>query len=168
MAARSGVVKRPQESVPQTPPMPWAAMAPSGSSTPMRSTKTSVAYIMVPAMKPMTMEAHGATKAHGAVMATRAAMAPLPPIPTSTCRLQVAHAHRSEDPGGRGEVRRKGDVRDVGNGGHRRSRVETPPADPEYEDTEDRKGHVVSRDIHGAAVVVHLSSAAIAPERWTT
>src|SRR5918994_5478542 len=43
--------------------------------------------------------------------------------------VKVAHAHRSEDSGGRGEVRRQGDVGDVGNGGHRRSRVEAPPAD---------------------------------------
>ena len=32
------VVNRPQESVPQTPPIPCAAMAPSGSSTPILST----------------------------------------------------------------------------------------------------------------------------------
>jgi hypothetical protein len=43
--------------------------------------------MMMPATKPITIEAHGATKAQGAVMATRAAMAPLPPIPTSTLRL---------------------------------------------------------------------------------
>jgi hypothetical protein len=57
-----------------------------GSSTPILSTKTSVAYMMTPAIKPITMEAHGATKAQGAVMATSAAMAPLPPMPTSMFR----------------------------------------------------------------------------------
>ena len=40
--------------------------------------------MMTPATKPITREPHGATKAQGAVMPTRAAMAPLPPIPTST------------------------------------------------------------------------------------
>ena len=37
-SASAGVVKRPQESVPQMPPMPCAAIAPIGSSTPSRST----------------------------------------------------------------------------------------------------------------------------------
>src|ERR671913_1369740 len=71
--------------------------------------------------------------------------------------VQVAHAHRAENTGGCGKVRRQGDVGDVGNGGHRRSWVEAPPADPEYEYAEDGERHVVTRDIHGAAVVVVLA-----------
>src|SRR5215208_1633723 len=70
--------------------------------------------------------------------------------------VQVAHAHRAEDSGGGGQVRRQGDVGDVRNGRHRRSWVEAPPADPEYEDTEDGERHVVTRDVYGAAVIVVL------------
>src|ERR687898_1920643 len=73
--------------------------------------------------------------------------------------VQVAHAHRAEDPGGCGKVRRQGDVGDVGNCGHRRSWVEAPPPDPEYEDAQDGERHVVTGDIHGAAVVVVLAEA---------
>src|SRR5918994_424919 len=73
--------------------------------------------------------------------------------------VEVAHAHRAEDTGGRGEVRRQGDVGDVGNGGHRRSRVETPPADPEYENAEYGEWHILAGDKYGAALVVVLSEA---------
>src|ERR687898_1422006 len=73
--------------------------------------------------------------------------------------VEVAHAHRAEDTGGRGEVRRQGDVGDVGNGGHRRSRVETPPADPEYENAEYGEWHIVAGDSYGAALVVVLAEA---------
>ncbi len=40
--------------------------------------------MMMPAMKPMTTAAHGSTKAHGAVIATRPARAPLPICDTSS------------------------------------------------------------------------------------
>jgi hypothetical protein len=42
--------------------------------------------MITPATKPITMEAHGSTKAQAAVMATSAAIAPLPIIPTSRLR----------------------------------------------------------------------------------
>jgi hypothetical protein len=47
----------------------------------------STVYMMTPPIKPMTMAAQGATKAQAAVMATSAAIAPLPIIPTSRWRL---------------------------------------------------------------------------------
>ena len=43
-SASAAVVKRPQESVPQIPPMPWPAMAPIGSSTRIRSMATTVQH----------------------------------------------------------------------------------------------------------------------------
>src|SRR5215210_7777586 len=71
--------------------------------------------------------------------------------------VYVAHPHRAEDTRRRSEVRRKGDVCDVGDGGHGRAGVETPPADPEYEDAKHREGHVVAGDSHWTAVVVVLA-----------
>src|SRR5215210_3098420 len=71
--------------------------------------------------------------------------------------VHVAHPHRAEDACRSGQVRRQGDVGDVGDGCHRRARVEAPPTDPEYEDAQDRERHVVARDGHGTAVVVVLT-----------
>src|SRR3954464_13190635 len=53
-------------------------MAPTGPSTlSLRSMKYTASTTMMPAMMPMTAAAHGSTKAHGAVMATRPASMPL-------------------------------------------------------------------------------------------
>src|SRR5215210_1763644 len=73
--------------------------------------------------------------------------------------VDVAHPHRAEDARCRGQVCRQGDIGDVGDGCHRRARVETPPPDPEYEDAQDRERHVVSRDGYGPAVVIVLAQA---------
>ena len=57
-------------------------MAPTGSSIlSLRSTKKTASMTRTPAMMPMTAAAHGATKAHGAVMATRPASMPLAIMP---------------------------------------------------------------------------------------
>ena len=60
------------------------SIAPTGSSTlSFRSMKNTASMTRTPAMQPMTAAAHGATKAHGAVMATRPASMPLAIMPGS-------------------------------------------------------------------------------------
>ena len=75
-SASSGTARNPSASVPQTPDMPWAAIAPTGSSIPTLSTSSEPTTTMMPETNPIRMAAHGATKAHAAVIATSAAIAP--------------------------------------------------------------------------------------------
>ena len=65
------------------PPTPCTAIAPTGSSMPRRSMNTAASITRIAATKPMTAAAHGATNAHGAVIATRPASMPLTIIPGS-------------------------------------------------------------------------------------
>ena len=74
--ASCGTVKKPSASVPQMPDMPCTATAPTGSSIPIRSTKSTPTTTITPATKPIRIAAHGATNAHAAVIATSAAIAP--------------------------------------------------------------------------------------------
>ena len=75
-SASLGTAKKPSASVPQIPDMPCAAIAPTGSSIPTRSTRSDPSTTMMPETKPITIAAQGATKAHAAVIATSAAIAP--------------------------------------------------------------------------------------------
>ena len=73
----------PTASTPNVPQTPWTAIAPTGSSTPLRSMNVKAKITRIPAMMPITMAAHGCTNAHGAVMATRPASMPFTIIPGS-------------------------------------------------------------------------------------
>src|SRR5438128_1187374 len=74
----------PIESTPQMPLTPWTAKAPTGSSTwSLVSVNVAAKTTSTPAIVPMTAAAHGSTKAHGAVMATRPASMPFTIIPGS-------------------------------------------------------------------------------------
>ena len=77
LLASFGTARKPRDSVPQTPDMPCAAIAPTGSSRPTRSTSSEPTTTMMPETKPITIAAQGATNAHAAVIATSAAIAPL-------------------------------------------------------------------------------------------
>ena len=68
-------------------------MAPTGSSTLMRSKKSTAPTTNTPAMAPITTELPTLTKAHGAVMATRPARAPLMIIVRSGLPI-MSHAAR--------------------------------------------------------------------------
>src|SRR5919109_5233294 len=68
----------PTASTPQAPQTPWTEMAPTGSSIFfLRSQNQTDSTTMTPAIDPMAAAAHGCTKAHGAVIATRPASMPL-------------------------------------------------------------------------------------------
>src|SRR6266545_2815253 len=71
------------DSTPQMPQVPWTEMAPTGSSMPRFSTRPMDTITSTPATIPMTAAAHGSTKAHGAVIATRPASMPLAIMPGS-------------------------------------------------------------------------------------
>src|SRR5205823_8125633 len=76
--------KMPSDSTPHAPHTPWTEMAPQGSSTWATWSKNHTPkQTRKPAMRPMTDAAHGATKAHGAVIATRPANMPLQDIDMS-------------------------------------------------------------------------------------
>src|SRR4051794_23826256 len=62
---------------PHAPLTPWTLMAPTGSSIPIFSKNNTAQMTMTPATPPIRNAAHGATKAHGAVIATRPASMPL-------------------------------------------------------------------------------------------
>src|SRR5207302_5658503 len=67
----------------QIPARPCALSAPTGSSSHLSMASTPYTTI-TPATAPMTIAAHGSTYPDGAVIATSAAMAPLPIMPTSS------------------------------------------------------------------------------------
>ena len=69
--------------VPQAPHTPWTLTAPTGSSILRRSKNWIDATTRPPETRPMTMAEVGATLAHGAVMPTRPASAPLSDMPMS-------------------------------------------------------------------------------------
>src|SRR5581483_1108554 len=73
----------PVASTPKTPHTPCTEMAPQGSSTFMRSQKYTLPTTSAPATVPMIPAAHGATNAHGAVIATSPASMPLQDIEMS-------------------------------------------------------------------------------------
>ncbi len=65
-------------------------MAPTGSSIlNFFSTKKMLSITSTPAMQPITAAAHGDTKAHGAVMATRPASMPLAIMPGSGLPVRI-------------------------------------------------------------------------------
>ena len=65
------------------PQTPWTAIAPTGSSMPLRSRKNTASIARTAAIAPMTAAAHGDTKAQGAVIATRPASMPFTIMPGS-------------------------------------------------------------------------------------
>ena len=73
----------PTLNVPKSPPTPCTEMAPTGSSIPRRSKKYTDSMIKIAATTPITAAAHGETKAHGAVIATRPASMPFTIMPGS-------------------------------------------------------------------------------------
>src|ERR1017187_6544440 len=74
----------PTDTPPSKPQKPWTEMAPQGWSILVtRSLKSTPPQTSRPASKPMTTDAVGPTKAHGAVMATRPASIPLQAMVTS-------------------------------------------------------------------------------------
>ena len=100
-------------------------------------------------MMPMTAAAHGSTKAHGAVMATRPASMPLTIIPGSGLpvagiMIQNIAATAPKAAGDRGVGRHDGEL-DVGRR-QRRGGVEAEPAEQQDERAEHRHRDVVARD----------------------
>src|SRR5919202_3500370 len=81
-SARRGEVKMPHDSVPQMPATPCADSAPTGSSS-LRSIASTQSTTITPATAPMIGAAQYSTYPDGAVMATGAAIAPLPAMPMS-------------------------------------------------------------------------------------
>ncbi len=75
--AKRSSAKRPRAIVPIAPQTPWTEMAPTGSSTRTRSKKRIEPTTSRPAARPIRAADHGATNAHGAVIATRPARTPL-------------------------------------------------------------------------------------------
>src|SRR5258707_15217392 len=70
--------KMPTDSTPHMPHTPCTGSAPHGASTWATWSKNHTpTQTSTPAMTPITHAAHGATNAHGAVMATRPASMPL-------------------------------------------------------------------------------------------
>ena len=98
-------------------------------------------------MAPMTAAAHGATKAHGAVIATRPASMPLtimPGIGLSGLEHHVVHRHRRADGAGDRGVRRDRGELHVGDG-EGRCGVEAEPAEQQDEAAELSHRDVVRR-----------------------
>src|SRR5437773_6586593 len=81
--------------MPHRPLTPWTLMAPTGSSMPRFSQKKTLQMTSTPAMAPIRNAAHGVTKAHGAVMATRPASMPLHIIEGSGLPKTI-HMYRHE------------------------------------------------------------------------
>ena len=73
----------PDASTPKMPHTPCTEIAPTGSSTPVRSKKNTDSTTSTAAIDPITAAAHGCTNAHGAVMATRPASMPFAIMPGS-------------------------------------------------------------------------------------
>ena len=71
-SARLGTVRKPSESVPQTPAMPCAAMRADRVVDPEPLDEQDAETTITPATKPIRIAAHGATNAHAAVIATSA------------------------------------------------------------------------------------------------
>src|SRR5213594_2219205 len=64
--------------MPHRPHVPWTEIAPTGSSTfRLRSTKNTETQTSTPAIPPISTADGAVTNAHGAVIATRPASAPL-------------------------------------------------------------------------------------------
>ena len=105
----------------------------------------------IPATKPITIAAHGATNAHAAVIATSAAIAPFSIIERSGFLITSHEVPTAPSDAGRGgEVRVERDVREEADAAEvdaqRRARVEAEPPEPEDQHAERHERHVVARD----------------------
>ena len=99
-------------------------------------------------MAPMITAAHGATNAHGAVIATRPASMPLHDIEMSGLPyLALVNAHRHHEAGARGEQRVDRDEADAQVGRtQRRAGVEAHPSEHEDQRADHDERDVVTRD----------------------
>ena len=109
----------------------------------------------------MTTAAHGATNAHGAVIATRPASMPLHDIEMSGFPyLALVHAIADHEADARGEQRVDRDEADAQVGrAERRARVEAHPAEHEHQRADHDVAEVVAGDRVRRAVLVELPDA---------
>src|SRR3990172_2081107 len=127
---------RPSIKVPKTPHMRWTEMAPTGSSTLIRSKKRTERTTKTPAPRPMMSESATLTNAHGAVMATRPAREPLR-IMVRSGFLSSSQASYRVDDGGAGEVK------------HPQLRQPSSPPDPVADDRVDDPDHEKREQVEG-------------------
>lgn len=144
---RRSEAKRPTARVPNTPQIACTDTAPTGSSTPTRSKKSTDPTTGRPATELITTAAQFSTNAHPAVIATSPARAPFAVIPTIgflTDEPDEGHGrHRS---GRRREFRRNRNISDRGDRCHGGTRIEAEPPEPQDEDAQQGKRHAVAGD----------------------
>ena len=161
-SASAGTVRKPSESVPQTPAMPCAASAPTGSSIPIRSTRRTPKTTITPATEADHDRGPGGDeRARCGDRDERRDRA----VQHHREVGLLDHEPRGDDcaeHAGRGrEVRVQRDVGEEADAAEvdaeRRARVEAEPAEPEDDHAERRERHVVARDRVRLPVVRELA-----------
>ena len=150
-SACEGRARKPSASVPHTPAMPCAAIAPIGSSIRTRSTRRTPRTTITPATNPITIAAprrdERARRGDRDESGDRAVQHHRE---VGLLDHEPRREHRAEHAGCRGEVRVQRDVGEEADAAEvdaeRRARVEAEPAEPEDDHAERRERHVVPGD----------------------